>query len=190
MRKVVFDIEVKDVPHGRDLDPRKLEISVLCTYDFETGAYECYLEKDLPRLWQVLEKTDILIGYNSNHFDIPLLNRYYHGDLSRIKSLDLLEEIKKSLGRRLRLDNVAGATLGSGKTAHGLDAIKWWKEGNIEKICEYCKADVEITKGIYEYALQNGILKYKDLGTIRDIPIDTSDWNKLQNNSMTCSLPF
>ena len=57
------------------------------------------------------------MGYNSNHFDIPLLNKYYPGDLTRIKSIDLLEEIRKSLGRRLRLDSVAEATIGAKKVA-------------------------------------------------------------------------
>lgn len=39
-----------------------------------------------------------------------------------------MKDIKKSLGRRIGLDAVAKATLGIGKTGHGMDAIEWWKK--------------------------------------------------------------
>ena len=132
----------------------------------------------------------MIIGYNSDHFDIPLLNRYYHGDLTRIKSLDLLKEIKNSLGKRLRLDTIAEGTLGVGKSGHGLDAIKWWKAGEIEKIRTYCLDDVKITKEIYDFARVHNLVRYKDFSDIKDIKLDTSDWEKKEGTSMTHSLPF
>ena len=190
MRKVVFDIETKDAGQNGKLDPTKLEISVLCIHDSETNSYHTYLEEELPNLWPILEKTDVLIGYNSDHFDIPLLNRYYPGDLSHIKSVDLLSEIKRAGGKRVRLDAVAEGTLGKRKTAHGLQAVKWWKQGEIEKIKEYCLNDVRITKELYTYALKHGSLKYTDLGDIREIKLDTSKWNEKEDSSMTHTLPF
>ena len=78
----------------------------------------------------------MLIGFNSDHFDIPLLNKYYPGDLTKIKSLDLLVEVKRSLGRRLRLDTIAEATLGMKKSGHGLEATRWWKEGKADLVTE------------------------------------------------------
>ena len=132
----------------------------------------------------------MLIGYNSDHFDIPILNKYYPGDLTRIKSLDILKEIKNSLGRRIRLDLVAEGTLGRKKMGNGLEAVVWWKNGEIDKIKKYCIEDVKITKELYEYALKNGVLKYKDLSEIREIKLDTSKWEEKENTSINHTLPF
>jgi len=191
MRKIVFDIETKNMFQdvGKN-DPVLLDLSLVGVYNSETNAYTSYLQEDLPALWPLLEKADVLIGYNSDHFDIPLLNKYYPGDLTHIKSVDLLKEIRKSLGRRLKLDSVASATLGKNKTGDGLQAITWWKEGAIDKIRQYCLEDVKITKELYDYALKNGMLKYKDYGQLRDIPLDTSNWEQVESASMTKTLPF
>ena len=102
-------------------------------------------------LWPIIEKADMLIGFNSEHFDTPLLNKYYPGDLTKIKSLDILKEIKNSLGRRIKLDTVAEATLGKKKIGHGLEAITWGKNGEIDKIIKYCLEDVKITKEVWEF---------------------------------------
>ncbi len=190
MRKIVFDVETKNIfQEVGSNDPAALDISVVCAYDSATDSYTSYLEKDFKNLWPLLEQADLLIGFNSDHFDIPLLNKYYHGDLGKIKSVDLLKEIHKSLGRRIKLDNVAEATLGKNKSGHGLEAITWWKQGEIQKIIDYCKDDVKITKELYEYALKNGHLKYKDFGgKIMEIKLDTSHWEKVGNASMNFSL--
>jgi len=191
MRKIVFDIETKNIFQdvGKN-DPVLLDLSLVGVYDSETDKYTSYLEEELPELWPLIEKADVLIGYNSDHFDIPLLNKYYPGDLTHIKSIDLMREIKKSLGRRISLDAIAEATLGKNKSGHGLQAIVWWKNGEIEKIRKYCLDDVKITKELYEYTLKNGVLKYKDYGTLRDIPINTSSWETAETAAMTHTLPF
>ena len=190
MRKIVFDIETKNI--FQDVgsnDPAALDISVVCVYDSLTDSYSSFLQEDFKNLWPIIEQADMLIGFNSDHFDIPLLSKYYHGDLSKIKSIDILKEIHKSLGRRVKLDNVAEATLGKNKSGHGLEAITWWKQGEIQKIINYCIDDVKITKEIYEYALKNNSLKYKDFGgKIMEIKIDTSDWEKIGKSSMNFSL--
>lgn len=192
MRKIVFDIETKST--FREVgsnNPSALDISLLVIYDSETDTYTSYLEKDFPKLWAILERADMLIGYNSDHFDIPILNKYYPGDLTKIKSLDILVEIQKSLGRRVRLDDIASATLGTGKSASGLEAIEWWKAGEIDKIRDYCQKDVSVTKQIYDYAIKHARLKYKDLTSIKEFPIDTSRWEILDKKpSMNFTLPF
>lgn len=191
MRKITFDIETSNIFQDvGKADPALLDLSVICAHDSDTDEYTTYTQEELQNLWPILEKADMLIGYNSDHFDIPLLNKYYPGDLTQIKSLDLLKEIKSSLGRRLKLDSVAEATLGKKKTGHGLEAVEWWKDGEVEKVREYCKEDVKITKELYEYALRNGVLKYKDLGKMRDIKLDTSDWEEKRGGSITHTLPF
>lgn len=191
MRKVVFDIETRNVFEDvGKADPTLLDISLVGVYDYETDTYSSYLVEDLPKLWPIIEKADQLITFNGDHFDIPLLNKYYHGDLTKIKSLDLLVEFRNVLGRRVGLGNIAKATLGVGKSGHGLQAIEWWKKGDIESIRKYCLQDVKVTKEVYEYALKNKKLKYKDGEKKKDAIIDTSKWEEVNNVALTLSLPF
>jgi DEAD/DEAH box helicase domain-containing protein len=192
MRKIVFDIETRNIfsDVGKN-DPALLDISILGAYDSETDEYNSYTVEELPQFWPILERADLLIGYNSDHFDIPILNKYYPGDITHIKSLDLMVEVKQSLGRRLRLDSIAEGTLGINKSGHGLQAYEWWKKGEVEKIRKYCVDDVRITKEIFDYACAHKSLKYKDVGAIRDIALDTSLWETLGSKpAMTHTLPF
>lgn len=179
MRKIVFDIETSNFfDETGSNDPASLSLACVCIHDSETDTYLSFREETLGDLWPILEKADLLIGFNSDHFDIPLLNKYYRGDLTKIKSIDLLKEVRKSLGRRIKLDTLAEATLKRNKTAHGLEASAWWKKGEYQKVIDYCIEDVRITKDIYDYARKHGHLKYKDGGVIKEIPLDTSEWEK------------
>jgi DEAD/DEAH box helicase domain-containing protein len=191
MRKITFDLETKnffqDVGSN---DPADLDISVLCIHDSATDEYSSYFEKDFNKLWPIIEQADMLITWNGEHFDIPILNKYYPGDLSKIKSLDLMKEVQKILGRRLKLDSVGEATLGKNKTGHGSDAVHWWQNGEIDKLIAYCIEDVKLTKDLYDYALTNKSLKYKELGSLKEIKLDTSSWEVPQSSSMTFTLPF
>ena len=191
MKKIVFDIETKNIfADVGDRNPALLDLSVVCIYDYEKDSYSSFLEDDLPKLWPVIENADLLIGYNSNHFDIPLLNKYYPGDLTKIKSIDLLQAIRDSFGRRVKLDQVAEGTLNTNKSGHGLEAITWWKNGEIDKIIKYCLDDVKITKELYDYALNNSELKFKEGGKIIPIKIDTKNWEEKNENRLTGVLPF
>src|SRR5580693_6498873 len=119
MKVITFDIETTGEMTNGGIDLAKQELTVVCAHDSETGQFSSYLKEELPKLWPLLERADVLVGYNSDHFDIPILNKYYSGDLSKIKSVDLLKEVKEVLGRRLKMDNLAEATLGRKKTADG-----------------------------------------------------------------------
>lgn len=191
MRKITFDLETKnffqDVGSN---DPADLDISVVCIHDSLDDSYKSFLEQDFNKLWPILEQADLLITWNGDHFDIPLLNKYYPGDLVQIKSLDLMREVQKSLGRRLKLDTAAEATLGANKTGHGADAMILWQKGEIEKLINYCINDVKLTKELYDYAIANGKLKYRELGALKEIRLDTSSWEVPESNAMTYTLPF
>lgn len=191
MRKITLDIETKNI--FQDVgsnDPVDLDISVVCIHDSLTDEFTSYLEKDFKDLWVILEQADMLITWNGDHFDIPLLNKYYPGDLSRIKSLDLMREVQQVLGRRLKLDSVGEATLGRNKSGHGLDAIEWWKNGEVDKIIKYCIEDVRLTRDLYDYAIANKSLKYKEFNALKTIKLDTSSWEIPQSSAMTCTLGF
>jgi DEAD/DEAH box helicase domain-containing protein len=176
MRIITFDIETYGEFGSGAKAFDNMELTICCIHDSETDSYDSFLKEDLPRLWKILENTDVLVGFNSDHFDIPILNKYYPGDLTKIRSIDLLKEISDKLGRRVRLDAIAAGTLGAKKSASGVQAMQWWKEGNIKKLRDYCLKDVEITKKIFDHALKNGTLTFKELGIKKEVKLDTSKW--------------
>lgn len=184
MRVLTFDIETTntfdEVESG---SPEDLDLAVVCVHDSKTNEINSYLQEDLPKLWPIIESSDMLVGWNSDHFDIPILNKYYEGDLNQIKSLDLMNELKKSTGRRIKLDHVAQATLGESKSADGLQSIIWWRNGEIDKVIDYCKQDVNVTRKIYDYALENKSLKYTKNGGTEEAKIDTSEWKKIDEDT-------
>ena len=191
MKTLVFDIEtanwfgepgVEDYSH--------LKIALVGTYDSFSQTYDSFLVDEFPRLWQLIEGADALVGYNSDHFDIPLLNYYYPGDLTKIKSIDLMKEMYDVLGRRIRLDAVAEGTIGKKKSGHGGQSVIWWKNGEVEKVRKYCLKDVELTKDLYLYALENKALKYKELGKTHEVKLNTDSWGKNDAKPMTFSLGF
>jgi len=192
LRIITLDIETEGVFTGGLPDPTKLEVTVVGAHDSESGELTSYLRDDLPKLWPLLERADALVGYNSDHFDIPILNKYYPGDLTRIKSIDLMKEVKSVLGRRLKLDNLAEATLGRKKTSNGLEAAKWWKQGLVEQVREYCLADVAITRELYDYIKKNKSVKYRDYDGVRELKIDPSQWEVPSSDTptLTHTLPF
>ncbi len=193
MRKIVLDCETqntfKDVGSNK---PADLDLSLLVIYDYKDEQFHTFFQKDLPQLWRIIEHTDLIIGYNSDHFDIPLLNKYYPGDLTRIPSLDLMVEIKKAYGRALRLDAVAEGTLGVGKSGNGLDAIIWWKNGEYDKIAHYCEQDVRVTRDLYEHARTHGSVTVKDFTGVQDIMLDTTAWEapRQVNAGINYTLPL
>ncbi len=191
MRKIVLDIETRNTfQEVGKAEPAALDISVVCIHDSETDSYSSYLQEDLNKLWPIIEKADVLITFNGDHFDIPLLDKYYPGDLKKIKSLDLLKEVRKSLGHRVGLGVIAQGTLNKGKSGHGLEAVEWWKKGEVDKIIKYCLEDVKVTKEVYEYALANKKLKFKDGEQIIEFPVPTDGWETCEEAKMTYSLPF
>jgi DEAD/DEAH box helicase domain-containing protein len=192
MRKIVFDIETQNTfQEVGSSEVTALDISVVCIYDSETDSYSSFTINEIDKLWPIIEKADMLIGYNSDHFDIPLLNKYYQGDITHIKSLDILVEIKEAAGKRVRLDQIAEATIGENKSGHGLQAVTWWKQGEIDKIIKYCLDDVRITKEVYDFALKEGFLKYSIAGDEQIIKLDTKNWENIEEHekpAMTQSL--
>ncbi|KKR13129.1 MAG: DEAD/DEAH box helicase domain protein [Candidatus Falkowbacteria bacterium GW2011_GWA2_39_24] len=113
MKKIVLDIETQNTFNEvGSRDPLALSISLLVVYDYTTDQYYSFLENEFSQLWKIIENADMIIGYNSDYFDIPLLNKYYPGDLTKIKSLDILAEIRKVINKRISLDSVAAGTLG------------------------------------------------------------------------------
>lgn len=180
---VYFDLETQrsfgDV--GGFSNKGKMGISIAVTYSTARGTYEIYRENELDRLGDELCRADLVVGWNHMQFDYPVLQPYVFPTLTeQTLNLDMMLDLETRLGFRLKLDSAASATLGTGKTADGLDALRWWQEHKktgdfapLRKIAEYCAFDVKVTRFVHEYALEHGHLKYEDRsGQIQQVPLD------------------
>ncbi len=191
--EIVFDIETQNSFAEVENDMKKFKISVVSIYRYDTDKFESFTENELSKLWPILEKADRIIGYNSEHFDLPILMNYYLGDLTKIPHLDLMKIVKESLGIRLKLADLAEATLDNiQKSADGLQAIKWYREGKIDEIKKYCEQDVNVTKQLYEFGRDNRQLFYKNLtGETIPFAVDFSEKNIDSNKTnINLTLPI
>jgi hypothetical protein len=162
---VYFDLETQRTANDAGGWDRKRDMgmSIGVTYSTKLGEYRIYTEKNVQDLVEQLLRADLVVGYNVINFDYEVLMGYTILDLPhQCRTLDLMVDIEKVLGHRLGLDAVATATLGVGKTGDGLDAIRWWREGRLLDIAEYCCFDVKCTKLVHEHGVEHGKLNYTD----------------------------
>jgi DEAD/DEAH box helicase domain-containing protein len=162
---VYFDLETQRTANdvGGWGFKHKMGISVAVTYSTKLGEYRIYRESETADLINQLVRADLVIGFNHVGFDYEVLMGQSIFDFrDQLRSLDLLIDLEKKLGHRLKLDAVAAATLGTGKTADGLEAIRWWQQGKLAEIAEYCCFDVKVTKCVHEYGARHGHVKYHD----------------------------
>ncbi len=162
---VYFDLETQRTANdvGGWSHKHEMGISVACTYSTKAGEYFIYTEDEAPKLIEQLVRADLVVGFNHVSFDYEVLLGHAIFDFrDQLRSLDLMVELEKVLGHRIKLDAVASASLGTGKTADGLEAIKWWQQGKVAEIAEYCCYDVKVTKCVHEYGAKHGHVKYLD----------------------------
>jgi DEAD/DEAH box helicase domain-containing protein len=128
----------------------------------EPGEFKSYFEKDLPKLFPLLEKADVIVGFNIDEFDMPTFTSYYNGEIGALPTLDIMKRIKDSIGHRVGLDAVAQETLGIGKTGDGLDAIKYFKAKDWKNLEKYCLQDVKVTRDLLDYGYSKGEVKFRN----------------------------
>ncbi len=159
---VYFDLETQksadDVGGWGNI--AKMGMSVGVTYSTARGEYKIYGEAQVNDLITELQRADLVVGFNNLRFDYEVLHGYTALDLTQIPTLDMLVVLNETLGHRLSLDSIATATFGVEKTAEGLQAIRWFQEGKLVEIAEYCCYDVKITKLVHEYGVQQKQLHY------------------------------
>jgi DEAD/DEAH box helicase domain-containing protein len=177
LKKIVLDLETQksfQEVGGRGKN-HLLKVSVCVIYDYTTGKYTSYEEHEIPKLAPILQSADQIIGYNIIDFDFEVIQPYLNFNISEVPALDLLSEIEKVLHHRIRLEVVAQGTLGSGKSGNGLEAILYYQNGRMDLLKKYCTDDVKITKQVYDYALKNQKLLYKDFFKTKEIPLKISE---------------
>jgi len=161
---VYFDLETQKAADevGGWGNIRAMRMSVGVTYSTARGGYQIYGEKQVDALVQELLRADLVVGFNNLRFDYEVLHGYTVLDLTQAPTLDMLLELQKVMNHRISLDALATSTLGVEKTAEGLQAIQWFREGKMAEIAEYCCYDVKITKLIHEFGRENRQLFYKN----------------------------
>jgi DEAD/DEAH box helicase domain-containing protein len=162
MNIVYFDLEsqklFEDVG-GRDAS--KLLLACGVTWSTERNDFAVYWEKDAAALVAELKAADRVVGFNIISFDYEVLRPYAPTvNFRSFRSVDMLQDIYRVLGFRLSLDSIARATLGTTKTADGVQSVVWYRNGELDKVAEYCKSDVDITRRVYEFGRDNGFVHY------------------------------
>lgn len=156
-RVVVFDLETQRsfAEVGGRSQFHRLGVSVGVAYRYDRDEYLIVTEENVSELVDLLREADLVVGYNIRGFDYEVLRAYTDEDLQKLPTLDLMFDLEERLGFRPKLDSVVSATLGEGKIADGMQALEWWRQGEIEKIIEYCREDVRVTRDLYDFGKRN-----------------------------------
>lgn len=172
---VYFDLETQRTANDAGGWDKKgqMGMTVGVTYSTGAGRYEVFGEERVHDLVAQLQRADLVVGYNVVNFDYEVLMGYTPFCLANcVPTLDLMSDLEEKLGHRVGLDAVAQATIGCGKTADGLDAIKWWREGRKLEVARYCCFDVKVTRMVHEFGMENGEVFYTDrLGRKRRVAV-------------------
>jgi DEAD/DEAH box helicase domain-containing protein len=165
---VYFDVETQKLFHevgGRDAS--KLLLACGVTWSTARNDFAVYWEQEATALVAELKAADRVVGFNIFGFDYEVLKPYARNENFRaFRSTDMLQDIYRTLGFRLSLDSIAKATLGTIKTADGIQSVEWFRNGELERVAEYCKSDVDITRRVHEFGRENGfVLYYSKLGS-------------------------
>jgi DEAD/DEAH box helicase domain-containing protein len=156
---LVFDIEtIGNISSPNFVD--EMQITVVGVYNYAKDEYKTYFLEELSDLEADLKQANLLVGFNNDHFDTPILNKYYQFDLFSIASFDILREFRANTGKRLGLDAIASMTLGSSKSGTGSNAMTLYQNGKLEELAQYCLNDVKLTKDIFEYCINKQYLIY------------------------------
>ncbi len=176
---VYFDLETKRTANdvGGWHNKHEMGISVAVTFSTKLGEYLVYTEDTVNDLIGQLRRADLVIGFNHVQFDYAVLRGCVVLEFAdQLENLDLMLDLEKRIGHRPKLDAVASATLGAGKTADGLEAIRWWQQAmqaqakgdkktwadRLGDIAHYCCHDVQATRRVHEYGCRHGHVKYLD----------------------------
>jgi DEAD/DEAH box helicase domain-containing protein len=154
---VVFDLETQrsfaDVGGRSQL--HKLGVSVGVAYSYDRDEFLVVTEDEIDQLIELLLEAELVVGYNIRGFDYEVLRGYTDRDLQSLPTFDIMYDLEERLGFRPKLESVASPTLGVGKSADGLQALEWWRRGEVDKIAEYCREDVRVTRDLYDFGKRN-----------------------------------
>jgi DEAD/DEAH box helicase domain-containing protein len=177
LKKIVLDVETQKefAEVGGRGKNHLLKVSVCGIYNYATDKYTVYEEGEMSKLSPILQTADLIIGFNIKDFDFEVIQPYLNFNVAEVPYCDLLQEVEKSLGHRINLNSIAQATLGVGKSGSGKEAILYYKNKRMDLLKKYNLDDVKITKQIYDYALKNHKVLYKDFFKTKEISVKIAE---------------
>lgn len=173
--EIVLDLETKEAPRAwGERDLAAIGISVVGVWSSADNQFRTFRESDIaPALAPLLKSADRVIGFFITKFDLPVLQPHVDFDLSELPVLDIFDDVTQKLGHRVSLASLAQATLGSSKSGHGLDAVRWYQEGDWGKLEAYCTQDVRLTRDLYHFGRDHGHLLFESFvdGKTVSVPV-------------------
>ena len=151
----------------------RMGMSVGVIYATARGEYRIFGEGQVNDLIKELQRADLVVGFNHVRFDYEVLHGYTTLDLRQLPALDMMLHLQDKLQHRLSLDSIATATFGVEKTAEGMQAIQWFREGKLLEVAEYCCYDVKLTRLVHEYGAQHRRVFYRNrFGKKLSVPVN------------------
>jgi DEAD/DEAH box helicase domain-containing protein len=177
-RVVTLDLETQMLAAevGGWRNSHLMRVSVAVAFDSRTGSFHCFTEDQVDDLLDLLSRADLVVGFNVKRFDYRVLSAYSALDLNALNTFDILQDVHRRVGHRLGLDHLAKETLNRGKTADGLQAVGWFRAGDMERLTGYCREDVCVTRDLFQFGLDNGHLVYRRKKENRRVRLRV-DWN-------------
>jgi DEAD/DEAH box helicase domain-containing protein len=173
----IFDLETKrlaqEVGGWAHID--KLGLSAAVMLEVETSRVFKFVEDQAGQLIDRINNAERMVGYNIIRFDYEVLRPYglYKKPDLIDRTLDLMNQIYQFLGYRVSLQALAETTLGESKSADGIAAVEWFREGNIDKVLAYCEQDVKVTYRLWEYGRERGYVLFRDRNNrINQVPVE------------------
>jgi DEAD/DEAH box helicase domain-containing protein len=162
-RLLVFDLELCH-------DPEKTEggwaaarrgdcgMSLGIVYDSTTERPYVYWEHEVEKLAEHLELGDVLITFNGEQFDIPIVEGLLGRQIKLSRHIDLLREIRTATKtmKGYSLGDLGERCLQRTKEGNGKDALRHYDEGNWPTLMAYCCRDVMLTRDLFNYVLLHG----------------------------------
>jgi DEAD/DEAH box helicase domain-containing protein len=172
---VFFDLETQyladEVGGWSNIPEMRLAVAVI--YSTADATYHDFFEDDVAQLVIELQGADLVVGYNVLGFDYQVLQPYTDVPLQSLPTVDMLRDIYRALGFRVSLDAVASASVAAKKSADGIQAVHWFRSGEIDKVIAYCRRDVQVTHDVYQFGQRHGFVRYYDRNyRVRQVPVN------------------
>ena len=181
MSVMAIDLETKNMSYeiGGFGNTHMFMVSTVSTWDGNSGCV--YLDEplntftksgvDVKPLSQLkydlddhFQKGGLLLGHNIQAFDLPILresmdiyciNKY----MKEKQFIDTSKELTKEHSERFPLKNLVKCSLDDSKLMESADAPKLWKQGEYDRVVEYCLKDTQLVYDLWKYGQENGFVK-------------------------------
>lgn len=169
MNWVYFDVETErsaqEVGGWSNIEQLGLAVAVTCaSRDDNAGEmlFKVFRREQIGDLLSELQGADCVVGFNSRGFDFRVLQPFADFEMRSLPNFDLMLDLKAIAGFRPGLGNCCQATLGESKSSHGLESLQWWRDGEQQKVIDYCRDDVALTRRLHEFGARHGHVKCTD----------------------------